>query len=89
MQGTWNKRIIDIFPRCGYRREDSKHILECKAEIVVLIWMQELEGSESRLIAKGTCPDIRVAINEGRKSWKLDQTMDQHSSLHQWPSHPN
>ena len=73
----WNKRVVDICPRCGFRGEDSAHILECKSPGAKQVWMQGLEVLELKLIAEDTCPDIRYAMIEGIRSWKNNEAGQQ------------
>ena len=67
----WNKRIVDICPRCGHKHEDTTHILECKASSVLDIWTMEIKSLEMWLCAEETCPQLRKGIIEGITVWKM------------------
>ena len=67
----WNKRIVDVCPRCGAKKEDTKHILECKAPEAVEIWILEIDKLDKWLKSEATCPQLRKAIIESLSKWKL------------------
>ena len=73
----WNKRVVDIFPRCRFRGENSISVLECQSPGAKQMWMQELNALELKLISENTCPDIRYAMIEGIRAWKNNEVEHQ------------
>ena len=67
----WKKRLVESCPRCGHEHEDTKHILNCKSQDVLILWKKELNKLNLWLVYVETCPQLRRAIIEGLTVWKM------------------
>ena len=67
----WKKRLVDRCPRCGHKKEDNVHILECKASEVLEIWEKEFKKLDRWLCAEETCPQLRKTLIESLRAWKM------------------